>query len=53
MTKDEKLEKIEEMTKEIIKISYDKISEDEINEIYIKTKFMLETMKELKGEKND
>lgn len=48
MSKEEKLDKIIEMTREIIRIKFDKISDDEIDEIYIQTKIMLETLKELK-----
>lgn len=49
MSKEEKLDKILEMSKEIIKIKFNDITDEEINDIYIKTKFMLETLKELKG----
>lgn len=53
MTREEKLEKILEMSKEIIKLEGDKITDNEIDEIYIKTKFMLETLKELSDNEND
>ena len=36
MNRDEKLEKIIEMTKEIVKLQYNKISDKEIDEVYIK-----------------
>lgn len=50
MTKQEKLDKILEMTKEIIQLKMDILTDEEIDKIYIQTKFMLETLKELKGE---
>ena len=49
MSREEKLNKILEMSVEIIKLQNDKISDDEIDDVYIKTKFMLETLKELKN----
>lgn len=49
MSREEKLSKILEMSIEIIKLQNDKISDDEIDDVYIKTKFMLETLKELKN----
>lgn len=48
MTREEKLNKILEMSVEIVKLQNDEISEDEIDDVYIKTKFVLETLKELK-----
>lgn len=50
MNREEKLNKILEMSKEIIKIKNEQISDEEIDEVYIQTKFMLETLQELKGE---
>lgn len=50
MSREEKLNKILEMSIEIVKLQNEKISEDEIDDVYIKTKFMLETLKELKKE---
>ena len=51
MKRDKKLEKIIEMSKEILKIQFDKISDREIDEFYIQTKFMLKKLKELKDDK--
>ena len=51
MSREEKLNKILEMSIEIIKLQNDKISNDEIDDVYIKTKFMLETLKELQENK--
>lgn len=47
MSKEEKLEKILEMTKEIFDLYKDNISESEIDTLYIQTKVMLESLKEL------
>ncbi len=47
MSREEKLEKIFEMTKEIFDLYKDNISELEIDKLYIETKSMLESLKEL------
>ena len=48
MSREEKLNKILEMTKEIFNIylEEDYIEEKDIDKLYIKTKLMLETLKE-------
>lgn len=50
MTREEKIDKILEMTKEIIKIIDDELTEKDIDKLYVKTKYMLEIYKELKGD---
>lgn len=50
MTKEEKLNKILEMSKELIELKLDDISDREIDQLYVQTKFALETLKELRGE---
>ena len=47
MSREEKLEKILEMTKEIFDLYKDNISELEIDKLYIETKVLLESLKEL------
>lgn len=49
MTIEEKIDKILEMTKEIINL-LDNIDEKEVDKLYIETKLTLEAMKELKGD---
>ena len=53
MSREEKLNKILEMTKEIFNIylEEDYIEEKDIDKLYIKTKLMLETLKELGDKK--
>ena len=53
MTKREKLDRIIQMMKEIYEINFENIDEKEVNDLYFKTKFSLETMKELKGDKDE
>lgn len=50
MTIEEKIDKILEMTKELINL-LDDIDEKEVDKLYIQTKLTLQAMKELKGEK--
>ena len=47
MSREEKLEKILKMTKEIFVLYKDNISESEIDKLYIETKVLLESLKEL------
>lgn len=49
MTIEEKIDKILEMTKEIINL-LDSIDEKEVDKLYIETKLTLQAMKELKGD---
>lgn len=49
MTKEEKLDKILEMSKEIMLLKTDQITDKDIDELYIQTKIMLEAIKELEG----
>lgn len=49
MSKEEKIDKILEMTKEILNSMIDKLDDDSLDELYVKTKIMLEARKELKG----
>ena len=53
MSREEKLNKIVEMTKEIIILMVDKVIDREIDEVYINTKLMLEVYRELKGVNNE
>lgn len=54
MTKIEKLNKIVEMSKEMILLQGDKFSDDEVDKLYIQTKLALEAYKELyEDEKED
>ena len=54
MTKIEKLNKIVEMSKEMILLQGDNFSDDEVDKLYIQTKLALETYKELyEDEKED
>ena len=50
MSREEKIDKILEMTKEILKLMDDLVSDMEIDQLYIQTRIALETYKELKGE---
>lgn len=49
MTREEKIDKILEMTKELIILMGDEITEESLDKLYIETKIMLEARKELKG----
>ena len=49
MSREEKLNKIIEMTKEMIEIIGDDIKDKEIDQLYFQTKFALETYKEMYG----
>ena len=53
MSKEEKIDKILEMSKELMILMLDEISEEEINALYVKTKIMLEARKELEGGESD
>lgn len=50
MSKEEKINKIFEMSKELMELQIEEISDKEIDKLYMQTKFALETLKELKGE---
>lgn len=49
MSKEEKIDKILEMTKELMNLMIDKLTEESLDELYVNTKIMLEARKELKG----
>ena len=51
MTKEEKIDKILEMTKEIC--SLNDINEKELDDLYIQTKLILQALKELNGVPNE
>lgn len=51
MSKEEKINKIIEMQKELFLLNKDELSDKEIDDLYVKVKFALETMKELIGKK--
>lgn len=55
MNREEKLNKILEMTKEIFDyyLKEEYIKEKDIDKLYISIKFMLESLKELGGEDNE
>lgn len=47
MSREEKMNKILEMSKEIIELMGDSVTDKEIDQLYVQTKFMLETYKEI------
>lgn len=49
MSREEKIEKLLEMTKEIIILQKDNLTDEELDKLYIQTRIMLETYKELEG----
>lgn len=49
MSKEEKIDKILEMTKELMILMINELTDDSLDELYINTKIMLEARKELKG----
>lgn len=49
MSKEEKIDKILEMTKELLILMINELTDESLDELYIKTKIMLEARKELKG----
>lgn len=49
MTKEEKIDKIMEMNKEMFLINQDSIKDEELDKLYMQTKLALESLKELKG----
>lgn len=51
MSKEEMIDKIFEMSKEIILLS--NASLEDIKSLYVQTKMMLETYKEVNGDKNE
>ena len=53
MTKEEKVNKIIEMSKELMMLQLDDISDRELDQLYSQTKFALQTAKELKGESKE
>lgn len=55
MNREDKLNKVLEMTKEILNIYLESqyIQEKDIDKLYISTKLMLESLKELKGKENE
>lgn len=53
MSKEEKINKILEMTKELMILMIDELNEQSINELYVNTKIMLEARKELVGGESD
>ena len=52
MNKDEMINKILEMMKELYEIGKDELNEEELKQTYVRIKFCLETAKELKGDSN-
>lgn len=52
MTREEKIEKIFEMTKEIIILQKGSITDEELDKLFIQTRIILETYKELDHENN-
>lgn len=53
MSKEEKIDKILEMTKEIMILMINELKEESLNELYVNTKIMLEARKELEGGESD
>ena len=49
MSREEKIEKLLEMTKEIIILQKDSITDEELDKLFIQTRILLETYKELEG----
>lgn len=49
MNKEEKINKILEMTKELMNLMINEMTEESLDKLYINTKIMLEARKELKG----
>lgn len=49
MSKEEKLNKIIEMSKEMLLLTLDSIEDSELDKLYVQTKLSLEAFKELKG----
>ena len=49
MTREEKIEKLLEMTKEIIILQKDNLTDEELDKLFIQTRILLETYKELEG----
>lgn len=53
MTKEEKINKILEMIKELYLLNCEELEDKDLEKLYFETKFTLETEKELRGIKND
>lgn len=53
MSKEEKIDKILEMSKELMILKLDSISNEDLDKLYIETKLVLETFKELEGGSNN
>lgn len=51
MTKEEKIDKVMEMQKEMFLLQLDKIKDEELDKLYMQTKLALESLKELKNRK--
>ena len=49
MNKEEKIDKILEMTKELMILMINELKDESLDELYFNTKIMLEARKELKG----
>lgn len=47
MTRDEKIEKIIDMTREIFELTVKEVSDKELDKLYVQTKIALEALKEL------
>jgi len=49
MTKEEKIDKIINIDKEIFLLQQDQIKDEDLDKLYMQTKLALESLKELKG----
>lgn len=49
MTKEEKIDKIFAMNKEMFLLQQDQIKDEDLDKLYMQTKLALESLKELKG----
>ncbi len=53
MSKEEKINKILEMTKELLFLMIKNIKEEELDKMFLDTRLMLETYKELNGKESE